>query len=161
MDEVGDPYTLFCGLGNLFTTLSNTFTNSTKIVTAWGAFCRAILSALQVSLALALGLVVTTFNGYYLGCIVLGVFVGKLVLGMVDVACWVDVGVGFVVRNADGDGGERSQGEGDGRGRGEVARLSVGGVSGDGGNGVGNGRARMSDYERGILVPLLGTTTGM
>ncbi|MDI1489618.1 MAG: hypothetical protein OHK93_000815 [Ramalina farinacea] len=154
IDEVGDPYTLFCGLSSLFNTLSNTLTDSTNIVTALGAFCRAILSALQVSLALALGLVVTTFNGYYLGCIVLGVFLGKLVLGMVDVACWVDVGVGFVVKDID-------DGEGDGRGDGEVVRESMGGVNGNGGNGVGNGRARMSDYERGILVPLLGTTTGM
>lgn len=155
IDEVGDPYTLFCGLSSLFTTLSNTLTDRSKILGAWGAFCRAILSAVQVSLALALGLVVTSFNGWYLGCIMLGVFVGKLVLGMVDVACWVDVGVGFVVRDGDG--------EGDGRGNGEAAGESRGRANGNGnrGNGVGNGRIGMSHEERGILVPLLGTMTGI
>ena len=114
---------------------------------AWGTFCRAILSAIQVSLALALGLVVTTFNGWYLGCIVLGMFLGKLVLGLVDVACWVDVVVGFMVRDF----------EGEGDGREEAARESVDGQNGNGGgDGVGNGGVRKSAYERGILVPLLG-----
>lgn len=133
--------------------------SSSNGVVAWGAaVCRALLSAVQVGLALVLGLVGATFSGWYLGCIVVGLFVGKLVLGWDEL---LERG-GVVPVVVVGEKRGRSCGTGGGEGEGEGKREREGKRDREGKRGDEGRRFKMLlEDEQRMFVPLLAARMGI